>query len=306
MANPSSAQPQTHIPALDEYHLLGGNCLYLHGEGGETHSRITTGRWLRDRQLRSEFFIASQVCHDDWDSVGNRPIDRFTPAALSEDIARDLDLIGIDRLDLITLADNPLSPVDPVIDAVAKEIKSGRIGAYALSSWHANRILASINHASSAGIPAPAAIFTTELSLFHATTPLWPEYPPFSAAIERIVIENRLAVFAHVDDLNLGFCLLAGEFAPPAARSHWIARWQHPENPVLLQRLQSFAAQNNLTPREVILAWILHRPFPVFGVLSLPSLLTDQSKQYERACEINFQNDEFNSLRSPHTQHRTL
>jgi hypothetical protein len=49
MAAPSSSRPDLHLGGLDLFERIGGNCIYLHGEGGETHSRTTTGRWLRDR-----------------------------------------------------------------------------------------------------------------------------------------------------------------------------------------------------------------------------------------------------------------
>jgi mono/diheme cytochrome c family protein len=87
MAHPSSVDSNTTGLALNEYFRLGGNCIHCHGEGGETHSRRTTGQWLQGKGLRGEFFICTQICHAAWDEVAQMSIDRFTPAGVSEDVA---------------------------------------------------------------------------------------------------------------------------------------------------------------------------------------------------------------------------
>jgi aryl-alcohol dehydrogenase-like predicted oxidoreductase len=298
MAAPSSAQPDTHFAGLDAYQRLGGNSIYLHGEGGETHSREATGRWLTEHRLRTEFFLCTQVCHDDWDDTNNRPVDRFTSAGIAEDVAKDLDLIRVERIDLISLGDNPNSPFEPVIDAISREIKAGRVGAYGLRSWSAKRIRLAVDFVNRAGIYPPAAVFTTELSLPRAISPLWPEYIPFSRAVEELVLETRLAVFAHVEDFNIGQSLFGAEEIPAPLRSKWVTRWHHPDNAALVQRVEAFAVHRGLTPREVNLGWVLQRPFPVVGIISLPILLTDRSVQYERASKMVFGDNELEALRA--------
>lgn len=288
MAHPSSAQAETHFAGLDLYRQLGGNCIYLHGEGGETHSRQAAGRWLRERGLGDEIFVSAQIAHDHCDNANQSAIDRFTAGGVEEDVAKDLDLIGVRRLDLVTLGDKPRSPLDPVIDAMAREINAGRLRAYALANWSADRIVAAIDYARRAGLPAPAAIFTTELSLLRASAPLWPEYAPFAGDVERVVREHRLAVLAHVDDLNLGQCLLEDVEGLSQWRPHWISRWQHPDNAGIVKRVQAVAQQQGVAPRAVNVAWVLHRPFPVVGIVSLPALLTDRAKQYECAWQQTF------------------
>src|SRR5579872_7353341 len=171
MANPSSALPDTHIAGLDAYHQMGGNCIYLHGEGGETHSREATGQWLRERGRRSEFFLCTQVCHDDWDEANGRSVDRFTAAALKQDVARDLELIGIRQIDLVGLSDKPNAPLEPIMDAISSEIEAGRVGGYGLCNWSADRIRLIIDCAKRASYRAPGAIFTTEFSLLRAIDP---------------------------------------------------------------------------------------------------------------------------------------
>lgn len=297
MANPSSANPETHVAGSDLYHRLGGNCLYLHGEGDETHSRQTTGRWLRERGLRDHFFLTTQACHDGWDEVNSRPIDRFTSEAVLEDVARDLELLQTDRIDLVGLADRPLSPVEPVLIALAGEIAVGRVGNYGLSSWSADRVQQAIDCANRRGLPCPAALFTTELALPRATESLWPEYPSFDSQLQEIAERHSLTVLAHVEDFNLGQCLFMEKESPPPWRAHWIDRWDHLANESLVRRVQSFAAARGLTTREVNLSYVLNQPFPVIGIVSLPTLLNDRGGEYVRASGVRLSEDELRSLR---------
>jgi len=74
MAHPSSSQAASHEAGLAKYRHLGGDCIHLHGEGGgETHSRYTTGQWLRTHHLRPEFFVCTQICHDQPNVSEGRP-----------------------------------------------------------------------------------------------------------------------------------------------------------------------------------------------------------------------------------------
>src|SRR6202041_2098219 len=131
----------------------------------------------------------------------------------------------------------------------------------------------------------PAAVFTTELSLARAMSPLWPEYPPFKGAVEQNVRDNGLAVCAHAEDFNLGLNVF-GATDLPSWRSTWITRWNHPDNDSLVRRVRTFASNRRLTAREINLAYVLNRPFPTVGIIGLPALLSTECEQYQRATDL--------------------
>lgn len=279
MAHPSSADEATHGPGLDAYRKLGGNCLHLHCEGGETHSRRAAGEWLRERRLRPEFFLCTQICHDD--EVGGS---RFTAAAVAADVGRDLD-------------DRPGEPFEPIVDALSREIARGRVRAWAGRNWPSQRLRDAAAYARGSGAPPMAAIVTTELALPLATAPLWPEYLPFDTTLRMTVLELGLTVFAHAGDLTLGQCLFGNEDSLARLRPHWVERWQHADNPALEKRIRRFSAEHGLTPREVGLAWLLHQPFPVVGIVSLPTLLDPVRRaEYERAAALQLTPDDIEFL----------
>jgi aryl-alcohol dehydrogenase-like predicted oxidoreductase len=287
MAHPSSANPEATEPGLDEYSRLGGNCIHCHGEGGETHSRRITGQWLQSRGLRTEFFVCTQICHEGWDEAAQLSIDRFTAAGVREDVATDLDLLATDYLDLIYLDDSPQAPLEPVIDAVGQEIRSGRVKAFGVRNWTAERIAAANSHLSHERLPRVAAIITTELALAFSLAPLWPGYLPFGAELQHLVVSSHLPVFAHGADLTIGQCLYADADALSRMRRHWVERWNHPANTALIRRVQCFGEAHRLTSREVNVAWLLNQSFPCVAVLPLPSfLLAARRTEYETASQL--------------------
>jgi aryl-alcohol dehydrogenase-like predicted oxidoreductase len=296
MAHPSSARQDTHESGLDEYLRLGGNAIHLHGEGGETHSRRAAGQWLGRRRLRKDFFVCTQVCHEAFDRTSNRAIDRFTPEAVAEDVAADLDLLETSYLDLIYLDDHPGTPVGPVIDAIAREIARGSVRAFGVRNWTAERMRAANKYASGEGAPRIAAVFTTELALAAATHPLWPGYVPFDAALESAAGEMGLAVFAHAEDWNLAQFLFEDEERRASPHTGRAERWSHPDNPALVERVRRFALARGLTTREVNLTWLLNRPFSTVAVVGLPSMLTGHGGEYERASRLRLDSAELREL----------
>jgi aryl-alcohol dehydrogenase-like predicted oxidoreductase len=269
MAGLSSAAPESHEAGLDAFHRLGGNCLHVHGEGGETHSRAALGCWLRKHDVRQDMFICTQVCHDGWDATAEETTDRFTPEALREDIAADLALIETGYLDLVYAASVTDSGLASFIDAMAVEIRQGRVRAYGVRNWTDRQLREAANYARRTGVPGPSAVVMTELALPVASQPLWPEDIPF-AQLENAVHDLGLAVFAHADAFNQGLGLF--DDGPIPAR--WTRRWDRQTNASLVHRLAAKAAETGTMPQQLVLAWLLNRPFPSLGIISLPELLS--------------------------------
>ncbi len=273
MAALSSARIETHEPGLELFRSIGGSLIHLHGEGGEQHSRKAAGEWLARNGLRSQFILCSQICHDDWDESLQQPILRFTPDAVREDISADLHLLGCDVLDLVYLDDHAELDFKPVIDAMAAEIGAGRIMHVGLRNYRPDRLAAVCAYARTVLPNGIEAMVTTELALPIASSPLWPEYVPFDSDIAAIVQNEALVVVAHGGDLTNGMCLFGGEDPSTYLRPHWIERWPAGQNERIVQDVLSRAARFAATPRAVLLAWMLTRPFPVVPVVGIPELL---------------------------------
>jgi 1-deoxyxylulose-5-phosphate synthase len=302
MIAPSSAQRDIHEAGLEAFYRLGGNGIHLHGEGGETHSRLAVGAWLRPHRLRQEFFLCTQICHGAWDETTKQPIARFSPEAVQQDIDTDLQLLGVDYLDLVYLDDHPGLPFEPVIEAIQHEIVSRRVRALGVRNWTADRIRAVHRYATEVAGGGIATLVTTELSLFASTRPLWPEFVPFDATLRQVVGELGLAVLAHATDWTLGQCLFGDEEAMARLRPEWVQRWQHPANADRAQRVQEVARARGLTPRAIQIAWLLNQSFPVIAIVGLPSLLTATGAEYERGSQLRLETADLLRLNSSHSQ----
>ena len=285
MLSPSSDAATMEERAFENYLRLGGDSIHLHGEGGEVSGRKAVGAWLSRRGLRPRFFLCSQICHDGWNEVEQRPIDRFSPQAVLEDISTDLDLLATEYLDLVYFDDRPGVSFEPVIEAFAAEVRGGRVRAFGLRNCPAGRIRAIQQYAANLQLPGASAVFTTELALAKAIGPLWPEYIPFDSQLMDTVHSLGIAVFAHADGINLGQCLYHRDNGAEPANSRWVRRWQHPENPRLIERVQSFAGERRLTPREINVAWMLNQNIHVMAVVASHELLA-HAAEYERASQL--------------------
>jgi aryl-alcohol dehydrogenase-like predicted oxidoreductase len=297
MACPSSAVAESHLPGLELFHKLGGNCIHLHGEGGETHSRTATGEWLARRKVRSDFFLCTQICHEGWDPVAERAIERCTAVAVEEDISTDLELLGIEYLDLVYIA-NPPRSTEAIVDAIAREVTLGRVHFFGVRNWTEAQIRIFQREATRRGAPGISALVTTELALPAATCPLWPQDTPF-AQLEEVVREFGLLVLSHSDGWNRGQFLFEESENPVNPR--WKQRWDTPSNRQLAQHIRQLASRRGFTPTELSLAWLFNRSFHSIGLLGLPELLSIPSEQLERASQMALPEDELSPLNPPKT-----
>ncbi len=280
MANPSSAEPDSHLKGLELFNALGGNAMHLHGEGGETHSRQVTGEWLNASTNRDAFFLCNQICHDEWDEATKSEIDRFLPDAVHEDIELDLRLIGTGHLDLVYLDDRPYQKLEPAIEAICRAISAGKVRAFGVRNFTAERLREADQISRRLVGKGVAAIITTELSPLVPRSPLWPGYVPFDLALRQAARDLDLVVFAHAEDWALGYQVLEDEVLRKRLRPDWVERWQHPDNAAIVQRIKVIAAGQQTSPRAVLISWLINQPFPVIPIVSLTTLLSDAGVEY--------------------------
>lgn len=288
MAAPASMDAERELGALlDEYRTLGGDCLHLHGEGGETRSREATGRWIRKRELRSQMFVCTAICHAGWNKQLARPIHRLNPASIADDISTDLALLRTDYLDLVCLSeDDPSITIRDVLEPLIAERKRGRIRAFGVSEWTPDRIREANSYARRRGVPGIAAVVTTELALATPSEPLWPEYLPFDAAIKECAASEKLTVLAWVSDLNQGLCLYGMTDPVTTMNPAWVQRWHQPANNGIVSRVRQFARDHQLDGRQVNTAYVLNQPFPVVGIVGLGVPQCAGLNTYARSSQV--------------------
>jgi aryl-alcohol dehydrogenase-like predicted oxidoreductase len=296
MAHPASASGYAQAQGLEKYAQMGGNCIHLHGEGGEVDSRRATGDWLEDRGVRGEFFVGTQICHTGWDEDSERAVDRFTPEAVQEDIGQDLELLRTKYLDFVYLDDSPGADFEAVIKAIGAEVANGRVRAYGVRNWTAERLRAVVEFAAREGLPTIGAVVTTELAPVVASEPLWPEYVAFDEGLRSAVVELGLGVLAHAEDFSLGMLLFEDDGAKAQMGSRWARRWGAVENAEVVKHVKEIAEGRGLTAREASVGWLMNQEFPVVGIVGLPALLR-HPVEYEQGSKLEMAEAELGAIR---------
>ena len=127
---------------------------HCYGEGNET----TLGNWVRERNVRDKVVILAKGAHP----YGHN---RVTPEDIEADMTESLHRQKADYFDLYVLhRDDPSVPVGPIVEALNKHQKAGRIGAFGGSNWTWQRIQEANDYAQAHGL-TPFAVSSPNFSL---------------------------------------------------------------------------------------------------------------------------------------------
>ena len=157
------ALDETSFAIMDRYVELGGNCFDTARMYGGGASDEGLGRWLRARGLRNKVVLVTK---------GSFPADsrqmhisRLSPEEIEQDLDESLRAIGTDHTDLHLLhRDNPRLPVEGIMLALDKLVKSGKARAVGCSNWTIGRIIEANEFAAKNGL-APLSLCQLHFSL---------------------------------------------------------------------------------------------------------------------------------------------
>jgi aryl-alcohol dehydrogenase-like predicted oxidoreductase len=210
---------------------------------------------------RREAVLATKAAHHDRASEGTGElVRRVTPEDIAADLAKSLETLRTDAVEILMLhRDDPSKPVGPVLEALEEHRRAGRIGSYGASNWSTTRLDEAAAYAHEHGLQG----FTTSsvhLSLAEWTEPPWPECLGARDAVSLAWYERtQMPLFAWSPSA-------AGLFAGAADAD--VARvFDTPGNRERRRRADELGARLGATATQVALAWLLHRPFPVFPIV---------------------------------------
>ena len=148
---------------MDRYVELGGNTfdtarMYAGGASDEA-----LGRWLRSRGLRDQVVLVTKGCFPT--DRNKMYISRLSPEEIEQDLVDSLKAIGTDHADLYLLhRDDPKVPVEGIVTALDKLVKSGKTRAVGCSNWTIGRIIEANEFAAKNGL-APLSLCQLHFSL---------------------------------------------------------------------------------------------------------------------------------------------
>jgi aryl-alcohol dehydrogenase-like predicted oxidoreductase len=249
-----TADEQRSFAVLDAYAAAGGNFLdtadaYSAWAPGNTggESETVIGDWLRSRGNRDDIVIATKVgMHPDAKGLGAANIKASAEASLRR--------LGVERIDLYYTHRDDGTPVEEFVTALDGLVREGKVRAVAASNISAERLAESLAFAEREGLAKYVAV-QPHYNLVSRGT--------FEGPLADVVAEHGLATVPYYA-LASGF--LTGKYRPggpdvDSARAEGAARYlAEPRGPKVLEALDSVAAEHDVTPASVALAWLAARP----------------------------------------------
>lgn len=248
---------------FDDFVELGGNCFYMHGEGGETQTRKNVASWIKRRGIRDNLVLFFQICHGHDEPTSALEESRFSPKAVSDDIEENLNHLEIDYLDLVVLGgDNENIPAAEIIDVLEVERGKGRISAYGPFNWSPARIQEAQDYAATKELVGFSFVNTTELSLATPMSGVWEGYTPFDASMKELITQKQLSVLAWGSDFNQSFFIPReiDRYSVPEDRR--LNRWYTDKNFAIREKATKLGAKYNLNVRQINVAYLLSQDFP--------------------------------------------
>lgn len=267
--------PETYDQAaglLDAFVASGGNCIdaaHIYGFGA---SEKALGRWMRQRGARGQVVLITKGGHPavDPENIFGKPWEpRISPDAIRSDLMESLERLQTDTVDLYLLhRDNESLPVGPLVDALNAEQGEGRIRAFGASNWTSARIALANAYAAEHGLNG-FVISSLQFSLARPMRMFFPGSIPAS--------EADLAWHSREQFPLLAWSALSAGFVGNVSRlessdSNSIAgTYDTKDNGERLLRAQELARRKGASLAQVALAYVLHQPFPVIGVVGTSS-----------------------------------
>ena len=270
---------QTSFGMLDRYLDAGGSfvdtadCYAWWPAPGNTggESETVLGRWFAARKNRDRVFLSTKgsAWVDDPDRYRNRPErPRYagaSAATLRAALDGSLRRLGTDHVDLYYVhVDDLDTPLEETLDALAGFVRAGKvrhIGWSNVRTWRLERILGLCDRH---GWPAPVALQQQHSYL----------RPSAGANTLSIVDDEQLDHLRANPRVSLVAYspILKGIYDDPAKRDGHasLADYAGPDADARLARLTALAAEMEVTPNQLVLAWLLHQTDPAPITLTGP------------------------------------
>ena len=240
---------------------------HCYGAGNES----TLGRWVRERGVRDRVVILAKGAHP----YGRN---RVTPEDIESDMTESMERQGLDHLDLYVLhRDDPSVPVGPIVEALNKHQKAGRIGAFGGSNWTYDRIRDANEYAKEHGL-TPFAVASPNFSLAEQYNEPWDNCVSISGPQG----EASRAWYSQSDVALFPWSSVAGgffggvfnrdnvnSFAPDDYWAGLVTRCYCGEtNFQRLDRAQELGKAKGLSAVQIALSFVTSQPLNIFPLVS--------------------------------------
>ncbi|MGW6277421.1 aldo/keto reductase [Kribbella sp. NPDC055071] len=250
-------QTLSHAAAIfDDFVERGGTTFdtaYIYG-GGRGEKLL--GQWHTSRGNRDEIVVIGKGAHTP----------HCDPESITRQLNESLERLQTDHVDLYLMhRDNEEIPVSEFVDVLHEHFKAGRVKAYGGSNWSLERFDAANAYAEAQG-KQPFTLLSNHLSLARAYDVPWAGCRHVSDDESQAWLEQRQVALFPWSSQARGF--FTGRAKPEDRSDEELVRcFYSDENFRRLDRARELAAAKGVEPTAIALAWLLHRPYPVFPLI---------------------------------------
>lgn len=270
-ANPPMIAGEDATELLDSVFEGGVNCFDTARRYGMAERSL--GDWIAKRGNRDKIVIVDKGAHPLPDST----VPRVTPAAIEADIARSLDLLQTDYVDIYMLhRDDTTQPVGPIMEVLNELRERGKIRLLGVSNWTTGRIEAANEYAYEHDLE-PFTVSSPNYGLAEQVLDPWGGgclsiSGPEEAGTRRWYQDSGMELFAYA---TLAHGLFSGKIRSDQL-SHVadyldefaIRGYCCRNNYERLRRTEQIAEKHHCTVAQAALAWVLAQPLQVFAEVS--------------------------------------
>ena len=227
--------------------------------GGESETII--GRWLKKSGKRDQVLIATKVGmpKDGEKGLKRSQVDKHVEASLKR--------LQTDRIDLYqTHQDDPDTPVEETLDALARLVKAGKVRAIGASQYKPDRLRESLEASRKMGVPRYETL-QPEFNLY--------DRAGFERDLQPLAVEHGLAVIPFFG-LARGF--LSGKYRKASdiegrPRAGGLKKYFEGDRGLeILGALDCVGKRVGATPAQVSLAWMMAQPSIAAPIVSATSV----------------------------------
>ena len=278
---------------FDHFFSQGGNVFdtaYIYNEG---KSDLYLGSWIDARGLREEVVVLGKGAH-----TPDCTPDKIRPQ-LDETLAR----MSVSYLDIYCLhRDNEDLPVEGFIDTLNELKDEGLVSVFGASNWSLKRFKEANDYALSTG-KEPFTVLSNNFSLAHMNNPVWPGC--FSCSEDdylKYLTDNQISIFPWSSQAR-GFFLDTQEFTGLAHvadpnREEQDRVWGSADNLERRKRCFDLAAEKDVDPIQMALAFVLNQDFPSFPLIGPRNFFETESSLQATQIEVSSKEISWLNLKS--------
>ena len=245
---------------LDACFEQGFNAFDTAHSYGHGFNDTEIGAWITSRGIRDEVVILAKCAHPE-----NGIADRVRPEYIRSDLSESLERLQTDSVELLLLhRDSRGYPVGEIVDVLHEAKAAGQIGVYGGSNWLVDRVKAANDYAAANG-KTPFTVSSPQFSVAEMVNPAWEGCTSVSGEggeVERAYYdENEISLFTW-SSLAGGF--MTAKFTrdnldtfSEYLDTNTIAAYAYESNFRRLDRVIELAADKNLSPAQISVAYVL-------------------------------------------------